>query len=354
VLFADGAITPLSGLSLLAVVLFTFYIGLHLDFEDVTRHGRLMLTAGIGSFAVPTLAGVASGYWIARNIPEALGAVSTDWQFAAGFGICLGVTALPVLGAILRELKLLESEIGRFALACAALNDGVLWILLSALLFSAKAAHTGALDRLTMLGFFAAYLVLMMMVVRPTLSRWLEKKPLSESRLIGLVAIVFTSALITEVIGLHYVLGGFIAGLILPRHLAHDIAARIETVTLLLLPFFFLTAALRTDIGNFGPAVLLLAAIATTVGLVGKVFGTAVPARLCGHSWRQALALGALMQTKGLMEVVVLTILLDAAIVSPATFTALLIMTLVTTTLAKPLAVLALPQPAPLVGSEST
>jgi Kef-type K+ transport system membrane component KefB len=177
------------------------------------------------------------------------------------------------------------------------------------------------------------------------------KQPLSESRLIGLVAVVFASALITEYIGLHYVLGGFIAGLILPRRVAHDIAARIEPVTMLLLPFFFLTAALRTDTGNFGPAVLLIAAIATFVGLAGKVLGAAVPARSCGSSWREALALGALMQTKGLMEVVVLTILLDASIISPTTFTALLIMTLVTTTLAKPLAVFMLPKRVPAMGA---
>jgi Kef-type K+ transport system membrane component KefB len=233
------------------------------------------------------------------------------------------------------------------------LNDGVLWVLLSGLLFTTKAASPGISDRLTMLGCFAAYLVLMMTVARPALSRWLGNGHLSESRLIGLIGIVFASALITEYIGLHYVLGGFIAGLILPRRVAHDIAARIETVTMLLLPFFFLTAALRTDIGALGPVIFLIAAIATFVGLVGKVVGAAVPARLCGSSWREALALGALMQTKGLMEVVVLTILLDASVVSPATFTALLIMTLMTTTLAKPLAVLMLPRRS-LVGSGST
>ena len=175
--------------------------------------------------------------------------------------------------------------------------------------------------------------------MRPLLARWLRcAGPLGESGTVLVVGTVIASSLATDLIGLHYFIGAFASGAIMPPELRSAIRERFETVVLVaLLPFFFILTGLKTNIPAASPAFVGIFLLVCGAAIVGKLVGTVLPARWLGESWSDALTLGVLMQSKGLMEVIVLTILYDAGVLRPDSFTALLLMALVTTAIAKPL-----------------
>lgn len=361
VLFAPATLAPLSGLALLAVLFFAFLTGLHLDLAEFRGQGRAFAAVSLSSMLVPTLLGGALGLWIAGRFPSMAGPKADPWLFAGGFGVCVGVTALPVLGAILREMGLLDRRVGRLALGYAAVNDALLWVLITGLL--AWAAGGGAagggvagggsagggpgLDdvaTVALLGF--AYIGVTELVVRPLLDRLMDR--VAPDGQVGDTAVVVTctallgSAAVTELIGLHYILGAFVAGTAMPRRLAAAILARLEHfATLVLLPFFFTLTGLKVTLDLGAPAQWAVFLLATGATLVGKLAGTTLPARLAGERWGDALQLGALMPCKGLMEVIVLTILLEAGVLSPGCFSALVLMAVVVTALTQPMTRLA-------------
>jgi Kef-type K+ transport system membrane component KefB len=186
------------------------------------------------------------------------------------------------------------------------------------------------------------YLAAMTRVVRPLLARLVKPRMVGgevcERALAVVFAVTIASALITEAVGLHYILGAFMTGAIMPDELRKPILDRLQVVAIgLLMPFFFMLTGLRTLIDPTSSAFLEIFLLTTTVAILGKLAGTAVAARLGGEPWPIALGLGALLQTKGLMEVIVLTILLDAGIISATIFSALILMAVVSTALAMPL-----------------
>ncbi|MFD1626666.1 cation:proton antiporter [Azospirillum griseum] len=339
-LFAPAALAPLSGLALLAVLFFAFLTGLHLDPAEFRGRGRAFAGVALSSMVVPTLLGGAVGWWLAGAFPGMTGPRATPGLFAAGFGVCIGVTALPVLGAILREMGLLNDRIGRLALGCAAVNDALLWLLMTGVLAWAAGGSGAAVAVVAALGF--AYVGVTELVARPVLARLMDR--VAPGGEIGDMAVVVTcaallaSAAITEAIGLHYILGAFVAGTAMPRRLAAAILARLEHfATLILLPFFFTLTGLKVTLDLGDPAQWAVFALACAVTLVGKLAGTALPARMSGEGWRDALRLGALMPCKGLMEVIVLTILLDAGVLSTACFSAMVLMAVAVTALTQPM-----------------
>ncbi|WP_029011059.1 cation:proton antiporter [Azospirillum halopraeferens] len=346
VLFAPDALAPLSGLAWLAVIFFAFLTGLHVDTTEFRERPGALVAVGLSSLAVPTLLGAVVGLAVVDRIPAMAGPAATPLLFAAGFGVAIGVTALPVLGAILREMGLLEQRVGRLALSYAAVNDAALWLLVTAVLAwaSGRGAGFGGVAVVAVLG--VAYGAAMVFVVRPLLE-WLMARLApgghpGEEAVMTACAVLLVSAAVTEAIGLHYVLGAFVAGTIMPKAPAAALRQRLDTVaTLVLLPFFFTLTGLRVtlDLGAGGPWVVF--ALATATALAGKIAGTALPALLAGESRADAWRLGALMSCKGLMEVVVLTILLDAGVLAPAGFSALVLMALATTALTRPLTLLA-------------
>ncbi|CAO3418019.1 cation:proton antiporter domain-containing protein [Azospirillum doebereinerae] len=338
-LFAPAALAPLSGLSLLAVLFFAFLTGLHLDPAEFRGRGRAFATVSISSMAVPTILGTALGWWLAGTFPGMAGPRATPGVFAAGFGICVGVTALPVLGAILREMGLLGDRIGRMALGYAAVNDALLWLFITGVLAWATADGGWAMLWVALLGL--AYVAVTALVVRPILERLFDR--VAPDGAIGDTAVVVTcaallaSATVTELIGLHYILGAFVAGTAMPRRFAAAILERLEHfATLILLPFFFTLTGLKVTLDLSDPAQWAVFGLASVVTLVGKMAGTAIPARLTGESWPDALRLGALMPCKGLMEVIVLTILLEAGVLSAACFSAMVLMAVAVTALTQP------------------
>lgn len=347
ILFAPAALAPLSGLALMAVLFFAFLTGLHLDPAEFRGRGRAFATVALSSMAVPTLVGLGLGWWLAGAYPGMAGPRATPGLFAAGFGICVGVTALPVLGAILREMGLLGDRIGRLALGYAAVNDALLWLLITGVLAWAAGNGVGsgsggfeAILGVAVLGF--AYVGVTELVARPVLARLMAR--VAPGGEIGDMAVVVTcaallaSAAITEMIGLHYILGAFVAGTAMPRRLAAAILARLEHFsTLILLPFFFTLTGLKVDLDLGDPSQWAVFGLASAATLVGKMAGTAIPARLTGERWVDALRLGALMPCKGLMEVIVLTILLEAGVLSNACFSAMVLMAVAVTALTQPM-----------------
>ncbi|CAO3405843.1 cation:proton antiporter domain-containing protein [Azospirillum largimobile] len=345
VLFAPAALAPLSGLALMAVVFFAFLTGLHLDPADFRGRGGAFATVALSSMVVPTLLGGALGWWLAGAFPEMTGTHATPGLFAAGFGICVGVTALPVLGAILREMGLLGDRVGRLALGYAAVNDALLWLLITAVLAWASAEGGGwAVARVGLLGF--AYVGVTVLVVRPLLDRLLERVApdgrMGDTAVVVTCAALLSSAAVTELIGLHYILGAFVAGTAMPRRYAAAILDRLEHFsTLILLPFFFTLTGLKVTLTLDDAAQWTVFGLATLVTLVGKMVGTTLPARLTGESWPDALRLGTLMPCKGLMEVIVLTVLLEAGVLSGACFSAMVLMAVAVTALTQPMTRLA-------------
>ncbi|MBP2310338.1 cation:proton antiporter [Azospirillum melinis] len=350
VLFAPAALAPLSGLALMAVVFFAFLTGLHLDPAEFRGRGGAFATVALSSMLVPTLLGGALGWWLAGAFPTMTGNHATPGLFAAGFGICVGVTALPVLGAILREMDLLGDRLGRLALGYAAVNDALLWLLITAVLAwsTADGGNGGgdawAVAKVGLLGF--AYVGTTVLLVRPLLDRLLERVApdgrMGDTAVVVTCAALLASAAVTELIGLHYILGAFIAGSAMPRRYAAAILDRLEHfATLILLPFFFTLTGLKVNLTLDDPAQWTVFALASLATIAGKMAGTALPARWTGESWPDALRLGTLMPCKGLMEVIVLTVLLEAGVLSGPCFSAMVLMAVAVTALTQPMTRLA-------------
>ncbi|MGH6839161.1 MAG: cation:proton antiporter [Methylocella sp.] len=338
-----ASIASLSGIGSIAVLIFGLTTGLHLGPGILRENGRMFSVVATANVMVPTALGCLAGYWILARHPDELPPGISSAEFAVAVGICTGMTALPVLGAVLREMDLLGSRIGHLALGIAGINDASLWVLLSVLLTARAGQVTGGPVGLATLLLVPLYLVFMGRVVRPLLGRMVVARmrdDMVDERALAVVgAVTIASALATETMGLHYIIGAFVTGAVMPANLRKPILDRLQVLTVvLLMPFFFALTGLRTLIDPGSPAFLEVFLVATAVATVGIVGGTAVAARLAGASWPFALGLGALLQTKGLMEVIVLTVLLDSGVISANVFAALVLMAVVSTALAMPLA----------------
>jgi len=339
-IFRPDMVAPLRGIALIAVLLFAFITGLHLDLTRLRgRAAALGMVAG-ASLVVPFVAGLGCGIWIVGR-DELAGAHPLVFIFA--IGICTSVTAMPVLGAILREMDLLSHHIGQLALSLAAVNNAALWIVLTLLLAVLGAPGTAP----ALLLLLPVYLVAMFWVVRRLLERVADRLTrqdrLSDAGLAIVGGVAIASALVAQIIGLEFILGAFIAGVAMPTALRGPTLDRIETVTMtLLVPFFFTLTGLQTFIDLGSPDFLAVFLVTTAVAAGGMIIGTAIAARAMGEPWPLAIGLGSLMQTKGLMEVVILTIFRADGLISEQVFSALILMSLVCTSLTMPLMNLAL------------
>jgi Kef-type K+ transport system membrane component KefB len=349
-LFNPATLTPFSGIAAIAVLLFGYITGLHFEPAAPLGRGRGFAVIATASVAVPTAAGFVGGLWIATALPAEILPGVDPYGFAAAIGICIGVTALPVLGAILAEMDLLGRRIGDLALGVAAVNDAALWLLLGGLMTVLAGKSAGGSGLVASICGTPVYLAAMIFLVRPLLRRLapnlLSEGRMSERGLAAVCAVALGSAMITQALGLHYIFGAFVAGSVMPCEMRQLILDRLQVFTLgILMPFFFTMTGLRTsiDLGSFSFFVMTL--VTTGLAVLGKVGGTAVAARLTGESWSDAFCLGALVQTKGLMELVILTVLLDHRVISPNAFSALTMMAVITTVLAMPLARLGLGHP---------
>jgi len=320
------------------VVLFMFLVGLELDLGLLARRTRATVAVSHASIVVPFLLGSALALWLYPRV----GTGDVPFVvFALFLGVAMSVTAFPVLARILRDLGIQRTELGAVALGCAAVDDVTAWILL-ALVVGVARASLDAAGRTLVLA--AAYVLVLATVVRPLVARLVRRfdarDDVPESLVAGACVALLASAFVTEAIGIHALFGAFALGAIVPHdaRITADLGRRLgDPVRILLLPAYFAFTGLRTQIGLLaGPTEWVLAAAVVATASAGKFGGSYVAARLTGIAPRMAASLGVLLNTRGLMELVVLNIGLDLGVISPTLFAVMVVMALVTTLATSP------------------
>jgi Kef-type K+ transport system membrane component KefB len=338
-LFPNELMHRLRMVAQVGVVLFMFLVGVELD--------TVRLRSRVKSAIVISFAGIALPLALAVPVasvlyPTLAPARVSRFLFAAFFAVAMSVTAFPVLARIIAERGLEKSPLGVMALTCAAVNDVVAWCLL-ALVVGFAAASPG--KGLVTIGLSLVYVGSMLGVVRPILRRIEEKQETrdraSHGAVLALLVLLVLSSMATARIGVHALFGAFLVGTLVKAEsrLAQGLTGKLESVvSLLLLPVFFAFAGLRTELALVtGGRAWCLVLLVIAAAFVGKLGGTGVAALATGMGWRRSAALGALMNTRGLMELVVLNMGLDLGIISPALFAMMVMMALVTTLSAAPL-----------------
>jgi Kef-type K+ transport system membrane component KefB len=289
---------------------------------------------------VSTLIPLACGAGLAVFLYPRLSSPAVNvWDYALFLGTALSITAFPVLARLLVERGLIATRVGSLSLSIAAVGDVVAWCLL-AVVVARSSNGSGHPLWMTLCGLLV-FIVVMGGLIRPIVSnqRWFDpERPHGLSLLLGFV---FVASWTTEWIGVHALFGAFFAGVVLPKssRLARSVTQRLEAFTsILLLPLFFAFTGLRTSIGLLNSGLLwLYCGLVIAVAIASKLFGCAITARSMGVSWRDAFATGALLNTRGLVELVVLNIGLDLHVISPTLFSMMVVMALVTTFMANPL-----------------
>jgi Kef-type K+ transport system membrane component KefB len=332
----------LNVLAQLGVILYMFVVGLELNGGLLRRRAHATVAISHASILAPFLLGALSAIWLYPR----LAVRGVDFtSFSLFLGVAMSVTAFPVLARILSDRGMTKTELGIVALACAAIDDVTAWCLLALVVGVAEAKVDGAV---WVIAGAVAYLSVMFLVVRPLVEKWSRRhdQPLTPAVTALVFVAVLSSALATEWIGIHAIFGAFVLGAIIPHdtRLAAELTYKLEDfVTVLLLPAFFAFTGMRTRIDLVsGIDAWLICGLVLAVATLGKFGGTLGAAKLAGHSWRESAALGVLMNTRGLMELVVLNIGLDLGVISPTLFAMMVVMAVATTMATTPVLALVL------------
>ena len=332
--FPQASFASFENLSTVGLVLFLFLIGSELDYEHLYRQRRTAALASGLSILLPFTMGAVLGHSLRiRFAPHGIGRV----PFVLFLGIAMSITAFPVLARILEERGMQGTKLGTTAILCAAVDDVVAWLLL-AIAMALIGAEGGPSSLPLRLVGLVCYVVLMVAVVRPLLQIFARRRKsnILSFELLGLaLAVTLLSSAATAAIGVHPLFGAFMAGVCFPRVEEWQVGLRARldmVVSVLLLPLFFALTGMRTrlDLLN-GGAMWMWAGIVLLAAVFGKMGGAALAARVTGQSWRDAVALGALLNTRGLVELVVLNIAYNVGAFSPTLFTMMVVMALMTT-----------------------
>ena len=338
-IFPPDSLLNLQFLSQIGLILFMFLVGMELDLKVLKRSAGIAVIVSHASIIFPYLLGVILSYFLYVNYaPANIPFVA----FALFMGIAMSITAFPVLARIIQEKGLTKTPLGALALTCGAIGDITAWCILAAVIAIVK---TGTLvNSLFTIGLAIIYLNVMIFVLQPFLRKigtiYISKETLSKTVLSFIFFILFFSAYITELIGLHALFGAFLAGVIMPHatEFKKNMVEKIEDISLVLfLPLFFAFTGLRTQIGLLNEGHLWVVCFSViAVAIIGKFGGTSFAARFGGMTWKDSFSLGVLMNTRGLMELIVLNIGYDLGILSPQIFAILVLMALTTTFMTGP------------------
>ncbi|MEU9736437.1 cation:proton antiporter [Streptomyces sp. NPDC048002] len=334
-LVPDEALPFLGVLGQVALVLFMFSVGCELDTSLLRHQGRAVTTVSVAALAVPMAAGAALG-WLVVGTDLAPEGIPDGWAFPLYLAVALSITAMPVLASIIRDRGLSGTVQGTVATAAAALTDVVGWLLLAGVI---ALAGPGERAPAVLFGLLACYLLAMAAVARPLLRRTSALTgPLRDG---PLLAAALLSGWATHALGLHAVFGAFLAGLLMPR--LADGTPDTELVSWsartggLLLPVFFITTGFSVDLGGFGPMDALLLPALLVVAVVAKLGGCALAARLGGRTWRESAVIGALMNTRGLTELIALNVGREAGLLDDRWYALLVVVAVLTTVMTGPL-----------------
>lgn len=340
-LFPSSSLGFLSALSQVGVVVFMFLVGLGINPKELKSQGHAaVLTSHVSITAPFVLASFLALYLYPRLSDDSV----SFTNFALFMGAAMSITAFPVLARILTERNALSSRLGTVAIACAAVDDITGWCILAYIvaLIRAEASSSPMWMKLSGIVLFG---VIMIFGVRRLLrgfeAVYRKRGALSESLMAFMLLLVLSAALCTEALGIHLLFGAFLMGAIMPKehHFVRYVLDRFETVTVtMLLPLFFAFTGLRTNIGLLrGQEMWSYCGLIVLVATVGKLGGSMLASWLAGMPLREAAGLGTLMNTRGLMELVILNIGLDVKVISPALFSMMVVMALVTTFMTTPL-----------------
>ena len=339
-LFPEESLGNLEFLSLIGLILYMFVVGMELDFKVLKNKAQEAIVISHASIIIPFTLGVGLTFFIYESFaPEGVQFLA----FALFIGITMSITAFPVLARIVQERGMHKTRLGTIVMTCAAADDITAWSLLAVVIAIAKAGTP--VSALYTIGLAVIYVFLMFKVVRPFLGRIGNLYKTKESLTKSIVGIFFLtliiSSYITEVIGIHALFGAFMAGAIMPNNMKFReiFIEKVEDVAMLvLLPLFFVYTGLRTEIGLLNDPVLWkITGIIILVAVTGKFIGSFIAAKFVGQSWKDSLIVGALMNTRGLVELVVLNIGYDLGVLSPEIFAMLVIMALTTTFMTGPI-----------------
>jgi Kef-type K+ transport system membrane component KefB len=338
-LFPIESLGNLQFLSQIGLILFMFIIGIELDLKVLQNRAKEAIVISHASIVIPFALGIGLAYFVYYRFAPAGVAFL---PFALFMGIAMSITAFPVLARIVQERGIHKTRLGAIVITCAAADDITAWCILAAVIAIVKAGTF--VSSFYIIGLAILYVLAMFFVIKPFLKKIGELYGTKDNLNKPIVAIFFLTLIIssytTEVIGIHALFGAFMTGVIMPdiTKFRNLFIEKVEDVSvILLLPLFFVYTGLRTEIGLINdPYLVKVTGLIILVAVIGKFFGSALAAKFVGQNWRDSLTIGALMNTRGLMELVVLNIGLDLKVLTPEVFTMMVIMALVTTFMTGP------------------
>jgi Kef-type K+ transport system membrane component KefB len=325
-LFQPTVIANLNGIAFWAVIVFLWLAGIELDLKQAWSGRReTLVTAGF-ALLMPLLVGAVAAWALLQWQPGLIGPKAAEWQFVAGVGMGCAVTALPILMLMMEKLGFLRSPLGQRVLRYASLDDIAIWVVLALILVDG--------DRLLrQLGFLIGFAL-----AAPWVRRGLRAVAERDRWALGLMWLL-ACALASDAAGLHFMVGAFLAGVIIDRQWFREEHYDLlrHHVLLLLMPVFFLSTGLRTEWDAGGATVFIIAAVLLAASVAGKLIGVRIAARILGWGPGEAALVAWLLQTKALIEIIFATILLDKGVISADAFTALLLMAVTSTVLTIPM-----------------
>jgi Kef-type K+ transport system membrane component KefB len=339
--FPASSLGALTLFSQIGVCLFMFVVGMELDLSELKQQARTAVLVSQVSILFPYLLGLVSALFLFSTLA---GPSTAFPAFALFIGISMSITAFPVLARILEERGLTGTPLGSTALICAAINDVTAWCILAFVVAIAKARSVTSAA--FSIGWVVLFVLVMLFWIKPRLSRWIGRVSHDDGMhgkgtMTVVLIFVFASALATNVMGIHALFGSFLAGVVMSARgeFREFLKLRLENFSsVFLLPVFFAFTGLRTQVGLLDDmSGCMICAGLILIATVGKLGGAMVTARLTGVNWIDSFALGSLMNTRGLVELIALNIGYDLGILSPRIFTMLVIMALVTTCMTGPL-----------------
>jgi len=340
-LFPPESLGHLSLLSQIGLLLFMFLVGLELDLERLRKLGRAAMVISQVSIIAPFISGLLLAFYLYPRLSDR----SVNFTgFALFMSIAMSITAFPVLARILTERDLLRTGVGAVAITCAAVNDVTAWIILAGIIVIVRASILPLPLWMTLAG-LGAFVLFMLVVARRALLKLVALYERRNGLTHDILAVILLTALasgwVTESLGVHALFGAFLAGAVMPRNeeFTRELWRRLEAlIVVFLLPLYFAFTGLRSSFFLIsGARMWFYCAVIIALAIIGKLGGSLVAARINGMSWRESAAVGVLMNTRGLVELVILNIGLDLGILSPALFSIMVLMALVTTFMTSPL-----------------
>jgi Kef-type K+ transport system membrane component KefB len=340
VLFSPGTLGNIDVLSQIGLILFMFAIGMELDLTEVKRSMKASLIISHAGIVFPFFCGMLAAY---LTYPVYASETAPFLSYALFIGISLSITAFPVLARIIQERGLSKTRLGTLTLAGAANGDITAWCLLAVVIAIAQSGTVAG--AMYVIAFSTIFVLFMFFVMRPFFHIighiYHNKEVLNKTVVAFILFFLIAFSYMTEILGIHALFGAFLTGVIMPDKLTFRkiMTEKVEDVSLsIFLPLFFVSTGLKTQIGLIGSAEeWLICLFFILIAILGKVLGTTLAARYTGETWHNSWTMGALMNTRGLMELIVLTIGYEMKIIPPAVFVMLVIMTLVTTFMTTPL-----------------